>query len=259
MRYFWWAEFQKRTALHYHLVVVDAPFELLRDARHWFDAHWTDTDGRPLAGIQTWVDWKPGRWFRDHAADYVLKDVGKGHRKGYEQDYTHMPRGWRTFRCHQLTYPAAVHQEHETKAHSVCVADHVHTRKSCFRTIYVYRVDHHVPAIGGCHLPRALARARNAPRRTKAETPSPETGRSVPGGQQTPAISLSAAPFSPTPSNPSPAGCAPGSEDLARDTAGRSRARGPYNRLCRTQVRRSLSVTAAAFRTGLVISRRKVE
>lgn len=175
LRYLWWAEFQKRGAIHYHLVLVDPPFGLEREARAWFDAHWTDAQGRPLAGIQTWCEWKSAAWFKGHAADYVLKDVGKGVRKGYEQVYDGMPKGWRTFRSHQLVWPAKIHALHETKAHAACLRDHVHTRRGCFDSLWLYRVDIHVPARGGCHLP--LARAK--PKHRVGTTSPPVSGSQV--------------------------------------------------------------------------------
>lgn len=151
-RYLWWAEFQKRGALHYHAILVNPPWKFEREARRWFDSHWRAADGSKLAGIQTWVEWRSGKWFETKAGDYVLKDVRKIAGKRYEQDYERMPRGWRTFRHHQLTRTAAEHQEHETKAVTVCAGEHAHSSKVCWQTIYVVRVDHHVPARGGCRM-----------------------------------------------------------------------------------------------------------
>jgi len=158
MRYLWWTEFQHRGAIHYHLVLIDPPFEQLRDARHWFDAHWRDELGRPLAGIQTWVDWRSGDWFRRRGGDYVLKDVRKLHGKRYEQDYARMPRGWRTFRSHQLAFSATEHQEHESKAWTVCTARPEAAWHERQLDIWVYRIDTHSPALGGCRLTRRRVR-----------------------------------------------------------------------------------------------------
>jgi len=148
LRYFWWAEFQARGALHYHAIIVDPPFEFVRDARHWFDAHWE------LAEIQTWVEWRSAAWFAKSAGDYALKDVRKLNGKRYEQDYTNMPKGWRTFSSNRLAFTAAEHQEHETKAHTVCLAKPGVPWHERQREIYVYRVDHHIPGRGGCRLTR---------------------------------------------------------------------------------------------------------
>lgn len=167
LRYFWWPEFQKRGALHYHAILIDPPFELVREARAWFDAHWTTADGAPLAGIQTWVDWKAFAWFRKSGGAYILKDVRKLSGKVYEQDYTHMPKGWRTCSSNRLEFELAEHQEHESKAHTACAAapgDPYHVK--LYET-YVWRVDEHVPALGGCRLTRrrdnGLALRRLAP------------------------------------------------------------------------------------------------
>lgn len=163
LRYFWWPEFQLRGALHYHAIIVDPPFEHSRDARHWFDAHWRTADGERLAGIQTWLDWKAADWFRRSAGNYVLKDVRKVAGKHYEQDYTRMPRGWRTFRSHQLTFEVREHQEHENKNWTICVARPDapwHERQA---DIFVYRRDIHVPARDGCRLYRRRRRGRAAP------------------------------------------------------------------------------------------------
>jgi hypothetical protein len=148
LRYSWWAEFQARGAIHYHAMIVDPPFNFERDARHWFDAHWG------LAGIQTWVEWRSGAWFQKSAGDYALKDVRKLNGKHYEQDYTRMPKGWRTFSTHRLTFAAAEHQEHETKAFTVCVAKPDTPWYERQKEIYIYRVDHHVPGRCGCRLTR---------------------------------------------------------------------------------------------------------
>jgi hypothetical protein len=154
LRYMWWPEFQKRGALHYHCVLVDPPFAHERDARHWFDAHWTSPSGDRLADIQTWVEFRSFDWFRRAGGDYVLKDVRKLAGKRYEQDYTRMPKGWRTCSSSRLEFETAEHQEHESKAYTVCTAAPeapFHTRQL---ETWVYRVDQHVPARCGCLLRR---------------------------------------------------------------------------------------------------------
>jgi hypothetical protein len=162
MRYLWWAEFQKRGALHYHALVIDPPFADTATARRWFDAHWRQADGSKLAGIQTWIDWRSAAWFRTKAGDYVLKDVRKLAGKHYEQDYERMPKGWRTFTSHQLTFEAKEHQEHESKAHTVCLAPPDVAWHERIREIWVYRVDLHVPARDGCYLHRRKRARRGA-------------------------------------------------------------------------------------------------
>lgn len=172
MRYLWWAEFQKRGALHYHAVLVDPPFELLRDARKWFDAHWRSVSGTELAGIQTYVEWRSGRWFRDHAGDYVLKDVRKISGKHYEQDYARMPRGWRTFRSHQLTFTAAEHKQHETSVSTVCTAKEGASFAERSLEIWIDRRDVHVPARDGCRLSNRRQR-RGRQKATSRDNVSP--------------------------------------------------------------------------------------
>jgi hypothetical protein len=146
LRYAWWAEFQKRGAIHFHGILVDPPFGYLRDARHWFQARW------PLAAIQPWVEWRSAAWYRSSAGAYALKDVRKLNGKRYEQDYSRMPKGWRTFSTHHLTFSAAEHQEHEDLVHTVCTAAPDSPWHERVRQIWIYRVDYHVPATGGCRL-----------------------------------------------------------------------------------------------------------
>jgi hypothetical protein len=162
MRYFWWAEFQKRGALHYHAILVDPPFSQVRDARHWFDKHWAAALPLREHRTQCYVEFREAEWFRKHGGDYVLKDLRKLNGKQYEQDYSRMPRGWRTFRSHQLKFEAAEHQEHESKAHTVCTARVDAPWHERQRSIYVYRVDRHVPAQCGCVLTRPKRRRGQA-------------------------------------------------------------------------------------------------
>lgn len=158
MRYFWWAEFQKRGALHYHAMIVDAPFSGVGEARQWFTRAWRDGGVGHLSKIQPHVDIRSAAWFRDNGADYVMKDAHKGHRKGYQQDYSKMPRGWRTFRCHQLAFSAAEHARHEDKAWTVCVAANDRPWHERQHEIYVFRVDHHVPGPAGHQLTQRRSR-----------------------------------------------------------------------------------------------------
>lgn len=138
LRYLWWAEFQKRGALHYHGMIVDPPFEFERDARHWFDQRW------PHAQIQTWVEVKSASWFRSSAGAYALKDVRKVGGKTYEQQYENMPASWKTYSTHRLTFAAEEHHLHENHPY---VGWNPQTRE-----VQVEALDEHVPAAGGCKL-----------------------------------------------------------------------------------------------------------
>lgn len=147
-RYFWWPEFQKRGALHYHAVLVDPPFAQARDARRWFDRHW------PHADINTWVDWRSAAWFRHDRANYVLKDIRKVHGKRYEQEYDRMPPKWRTFSTHRLTYSAEEHAPHEDRAYVVFERAGDQLARQAPLSVLVVALDHHEPAEGGCRLVR---------------------------------------------------------------------------------------------------------
>ena len=160
MRYFWWAEFQKRGALHYHAIVLDPPFAAIRDARHWFDKTWRSALPAGVFRTQCYVEFRSSSWFRKSGGDYVLKDLRKLNGKAYEQEYSRMPAGWRTFRSHQLTFTAAEHQEHESKAWTVCTADAAAPWHQKTKEIFIYRVDHHCPQDGGCRLTQRKARGR---------------------------------------------------------------------------------------------------
>lgn len=138
LRYLWWAEFQKRGALHYHGMLVDPPFDFERDARHWFDRQW------PHATIQTWVEWRSANWFRSSAGAYALKDVRKVSGKRYEQDYEHMPANWKTYSCHRLTFTADEHRQHENR---VYVGWDPHTRD-----VVIEALDEHISGESGCEL-----------------------------------------------------------------------------------------------------------
>jgi hypothetical protein len=162
MRYFWWAEFQKRGAIHYHMILVDSPFRDEPEAKRWLTSHWTDAQGNKLADIQAWTQYRSADWFKRAGGDYILKDVRKLNGKRYEQEYTRMPRGWRTFRCHQLTFTAREHQEHESKAHTVCVAPAEAPWHEKIEQIYVDRVDRHVPHPDGCRLTQRKVRQKKA-------------------------------------------------------------------------------------------------
>ena len=168
MRYFWWAEFQRRGAIHYHMMLVDVPFADEAHAKKWLTDNWTAADGARLAGIQTFTKYRSAAWFRDAGADYVMKDARKGHRKAYEQEYSRMPRLWRTFRNNQLAFTAREHQEHETKAHTMCTAAPDVPWHERMHHIWVYRVDTHVPQEGGCRLTQRRPARRG--RSTRVET-----------------------------------------------------------------------------------------
>lgn len=150
LRYLWWAEFQKRGALHYHGMLVDPPFAFERDARSWFDNHW------PHAQIQTWVEWRSAAWFRSSAGAYALKDIRKVGGKVYEQQYDRMPASWKTFACHRLTFAAEEHALHENR---VYIGWDERTRE-----VQIEAIDEHVAAEEGCAL---RDRRRRPGRRTR--------------------------------------------------------------------------------------------
>jgi hypothetical protein len=175
MRYFWWAEFQERGALHYHAIIVDAPFADEGAARRWFTDNWRAQLPAGVFRAQPDTKFRAAAWFRKSAGDYVLKDVRKLGGKHYQQNYSRMPRGWRTFRSHQLTFEAAEHQEHDDK-HVVRVTVHEATKDAPRRTdILLVARDCHVPARGGCKLFR-----RKPPRRRSVALVQNDTPRSTP-------------------------------------------------------------------------------
>jgi hypothetical protein len=159
----WWAEFQKRGALHYHAIIIDAPFADEGEARRWFTDHWHKQLPQLEHRVQPDVQWRSAPWFRKYGGNYVLGDVRKLGGKHYQQDYTRMPRLWRTFRTHQLTRTVAEHLEHETKAWTACTAPPEASWDEKRRSIVVYRVDHHVPRDGGCHMVTRRRRPRSSP------------------------------------------------------------------------------------------------
>ena len=93
-----------------------------------------------------------------------------------------MPKGWRTFSSHQLAYPASVHRDHESTAHTVCMRDHVHSRATCWQSIYIYRVDEHVPGRGGCWLSRESRRPARQPRAARSPMRT-QVDRNCPAGR----------------------------------------------------------------------------
>lgn len=112
--YFAWLELQQRGAVHYHVLLVDPPFALERDARRWFTRHW------PHSAIQPHVQTKRPEWFTREAAGYVGAYAKKMGRKAYQQDYDELPSALRTFVCDRLWAPAAEHERHEDKLITVC-------------------------------------------------------------------------------------------------------------------------------------------
>jgi hypothetical protein len=144
-------------------MLVDPPWATEGEARRWLTDHWRKQLPPGVFRAQPAVELKSARWFREHGGDYALKDVRKLNGKTYQQDYTRMPRGWRTFRCHQLAFTAAEHQEHETKAWTTCTAAPDQPWYVKVSQIWIYRVDHHVPGIGGCRLYRRRQRVPRPP------------------------------------------------------------------------------------------------
>ena len=146
VRYFWWVEFQRRGAIHFHGMILDPPWRLEREARFWLQAHWH------LADIQPWVQMRSGSWFEARAGAYAMKDVRKLAGKHYEQDYSRMPKGWRTFSCSRLAFEASEHREHESWADVACLEDPSLPWSIRQRGIYVLAYHQHEPASGGCRL-----------------------------------------------------------------------------------------------------------
>jgi hypothetical protein len=179
VRYFWWAEFQRRGTIHYHGMVIDPPFRFEREARAWFDRHW------PHAALQTWVDTKSAAWFRSSAGSYALKDVRKVAGKHYEQDYERMPDKWKTYSSHRLAFTSEEHRPHENRSY-------VAIRPEQDDVVLVAQ-DIHVPAADGCLVQRddrlrrrrrllrgrAAARGRRGDRRARAHASLTSSTRST--------------------------------------------------------------------------------
>ena len=226
LRYFWWPEFQKRGALHYHAVLVNPPFEHERDARHWFDSHWRGLDGQDLAGIHTWVEWRSGDWFKTHAGDYVLKDVRKVAGKWYEQEYDRMPKGWRTCSSSQLVFSVREHQLHENRAWTMCtssVGASWHARRL---EIWVERVDWHIPARAGCRLfeRKRYARRGITPHVVDTHGRGHLAGAATPGAFEAPGVLPASADLSASTTGCSQNGCSRSLDDAAVRSLIRKRA-----------------------------------
>lgn len=154
LRYMWWAEFQRRGAIHFHGMLVEPGFDLEVQASEWFKKHW------PLATIRPWARQKSAAWFRDRGADYVMKDVNKGSRKGYQQLYETMPLYWKTFSTHRLACSPQEHAKHEDKGHIEMQSVETDSLGSARSAPFLTTVARHIPARGGCWLPRRVLKPR---------------------------------------------------------------------------------------------------
>jgi len=138
--YFSWAELQARGAIHYHAIIVNPPWRLVRNARRWIKANWT------LQWITPRVDFEDSRWFHRRAGWYVrqyakspekLPPINPGYRpsadgelerkpraraKSYQQDYENMPREIRTWECNRLRERVAYLDKHRDNVELVSTA-----------------------------------------------------------------------------------------------------------------------------------------
>lgn len=155
VRYIWWLEYQRRGAAHYHGQIEHPAFVYGRELKTWLGEHW------PHADIQPHAERKSFAWFRDRGADYAMKDVNKGCRKGHQQVYEDTPPRQRTFSTHRLACSADEHAQHEDKAVvelKPVEADQLGSRLFAPHVVLIRR---HVPARGGCQLRPRRARARS--------------------------------------------------------------------------------------------------
>lgn len=169
LRYFWWAEFQRRGAIHFHMIWLDSPFRTTARAKAWLRRHWSH------ASIWPSVHKRDDEWFGRSAGAYVGNYAKKLGDKSYQQEYDLMPKGWHTFATHRLAFPIAEHELHEHQAVTVNLAlgQCVPWYQRLGQT-WVIAVDYHHSAAGGCHLdmtrrrPRKLAAPRAAARSVAA-------------------------------------------------------------------------------------------
>jgi hypothetical protein len=114
--YFSWVELQRRGAVHYHALIVNPPWRLDRDARHWLQQHWR------LASIQPDVHVEMPRWFADRAGAYVKAYAKKRGNKAYQQEYENLPRELRTFESNRLQHLVAELDQHLDRQEVICTA-----------------------------------------------------------------------------------------------------------------------------------------
>lgn len=176
-RYFWWAEFQERGAIHFHMIWVDPPFRTVRQSRNWLRRHWS------LARIHPDVRKRTPEWFTESAGAYVGSYAKKDGPKKYQQSFELMPKGWHTFACQRLAFPVAVHREHEPRLHTVNLAEPFAPWYQRLGNTWAIAADYHVPAPGGCRLDASQNRRKRQPRVTEAATTMAEArSLSVPTG-----------------------------------------------------------------------------
>jgi hypothetical protein len=151
-RYFWWAEFQKRGAIHFHAIWVDAPFRTNREGRLWLRQHW------PHGRIWPDVRKRDLDWFRAKAGGYVAQYAKKDGPKRYQQSFELMPKGWHVFASQRLAFPIAEHVKHEHQADLACTAPKTAPFYRRLAEMWVVGMLWHVPAPGGCRLDSSLRR-----------------------------------------------------------------------------------------------------
>jgi hypothetical protein len=162
-RYFSWAEFQRRGALHYHAIVLDPPWLLRGQAVRWITRHW------PHASITPNLEFRSRSWLLDAAGRYVKAYAKKPRKhdggqqqqrrpntlygKEYQQAYDEMPREIRTFESNQLEHLVAELDLHLDRLEVVNIAPPGapwHVRVESF---WAFDRIEHVPAAGGCRIP----------------------------------------------------------------------------------------------------------
>lgn len=174
-RYFWWAEFQQRGAIHFHAIWLDSPFRTNAAARAWLRAHWRHAAIWPDVRRRSW------EWFGEKAGAYVGAYAKKEGRKRYQQSFELMPKGWHVFASTRLSWSVAAHQEHEHRAHTVNTAPPFAPWYQRVGQTWVYAVEYHRPAPGGCRLPASQSRRGLRGRGPVADLPLPDVAASLSG------------------------------------------------------------------------------
>lgn len=163
LRYFSWAELQRRGAVHYHAIWLNPVWRTRGQAVRWIRAHWRH------AGITPHVEFKERSWFVDRGRKYVtayakksppLRTASRSGSKGYQQDYDQMPREIRTFQHQVLAHYVADLDAHRTRG----VVDYLgplmarwYERIEHYWIIYV---DRHLDGDGPCKIPFRHTRKR---------------------------------------------------------------------------------------------------
>lgn len=162
IRFFWWAEFQRRGAIHYHVILLDSPFANTALAQRWVAAHW------PYATTYSVLE-RGEHWFRLNGVRYVRHTIKReSEAELYRQDYAQMPKGWHCVGSHRLAFATAVHQEHETKVEAQCICPVTWWRMTMRGKVIqvhldwrIFAIRIHVPPPGGCRLDPRLRRSNS--------------------------------------------------------------------------------------------------